>query len=319
MMQEFFYLLGQNLRQKTPATLGVLTGLLAVGFIVGGVIDELFWTGPFVLVVSILVTFWAASRVKQLSWFFGEREQPVSDEDHSATKGKIRADSSDDTAEHASQPSIAEPVELAGALTPREAPVGTSVVSIAPDQAVVRVNSVIHFWCWFAPLALGAGAFLATPLGALIGYQLYKQSVPWHQFEAEAAFYASFWGGTLVFGLFIAAAIWSYFANRPKVKVLITPDAIRYGDILFDRRHAAGLRIGYKSHAAELKANITDDRFGVSRLRLAYGNWGEDLKYMVNSYHADEIVIWLNGIINNVGAPPPKQYDPNKGTKPELL
>ncbi|WP_306129709.1 hypothetical protein [Roseovarius sp. MMSF_3350] len=320
MMQGFLFRLGRNLSQRPLETTGTAAGLVLAGFLLGGLIDGLFRTGPVIFLASFPITFWAASRVKRLAWFYGNEARSSKRDDLSDQKAKAQAALVTETEEPiTSTASEREKESLVGAIEPRTSPVGTSLVSMTEEKAVVRVQSVIHFWCWFAPLTLSVLAFLLMPLGALIGFKVYENSLPWYEFEAEPAIYASIWGSVVMFGLLITAAIWSYFANRPKVEVTITPNTIRYGDALFDRTFAGGLLVGYKSKTAELKANITDDRFGVSRLRLAYGAWGEDLKYMVNSYHANEIVIWLNEIISSVGAPPKRVHDPAAGRKIELL
>lgn len=188
-----------------------------------------------------------------------------------------------------------------------------------PSYADVRVQSVIHFWCWFAPMALCASALVIVPVGAWFGFQIYKSSVPAYYMQAGPALYASLTGAFIALVLCIVAAIWSYFKNRPNVKVEITPEFIRYGDMLFDRQFEDGMTIGYQTGEAELKANITDKKFGVTRLRLRYGSWGEDLKYMVNSYYAAEIVIFLNDVIGGVGAEEETGDNADKGQKTELL
>lgn len=319
MINLFLYRLGQNFKTQPVMTTAVIIGLIIAGFIVGNLIDAIFWIGPAILWISIPATIWAASYVPQLKWFFGRGGAPKPSSNATSTESDSETTlNSDGTLPHV-DPHNSDDNWAAIARVPRKTPVGTWVESVTPEHAIVRVQSVIHFWCWFAPTSLSVLAFLLVPVGGFIGVELYKNSRPNYQFRSVEAFYAGINGAALIFCVFIGLAIWTYFSNRPKVKIEITPDYIRYGDKVFDRLHAGGMRIGYKSDDADLATSITDDRFGVTRLRLVYGRWGEDLKYMVNTYHAEEIVIWLNEVIDQVGAVEPTGDDAGAGRKTELL
>lgn len=319
MINLFLYRLGQNFKTQPLMTTAVIFGLLIAGYIIGYLVDAIIWIGPVILWVSIPATIWAASYLPQLGWFFGRSGAPKS----STSTKPAESDSGTALNSDGTLPQVevhhSDDNWAAIARVPRKTPVGTWVEAVDPEQSIVRVQSVVHFWCWFAPTSLSVLAFLLVPVGGFIGVELYKNSRPNYQFRSDEAFYAGINGAVIIFCICIGLAIWSYFSNRPKVKIEITPDYIRYGDKVFDRQHAGGMRIGYKSSGADLATSITDDRFGVTRLRLAYGRWGEDLKYMVNTYHADEIVIWLNEIIDQVGAVEPTGDDAGVGRKTELL
>ncbi|WP_157946891.1 hypothetical protein [Thalassobius sp. I31.1] len=116
---------------------------------------------------------------------------------------------------------------------------------------------------------------------------------------------------------FVAAV--SYFWTRPWVKIVVTPNTIRYGSRFFHREFHDGMRLGYSTNETDLKNKLLEGSFGTVAMRLTYGRWGEDLPYLVNKYHADEIVIWMNEIINSVGAPIDVRHDPYAGEKSELL
>lgn len=99
----------------------------------------------------------------------------------------------------------------------------------------------------------------------------------------------------------------------------VQPDIVTFGNYRFDRSLSSGLQVGYKSRETEVNQSFVQPKFGVTSLRFTYGSWGEDLKYLVNTYHADEIVIWMNEIINGVGEQTEKRFDPYAGRKIELL
>lgn len=320
MMQVFFHNLGSNLRNKRAVTLRTIGALLLAGVIIGFVIDRIFWTGPIIYAVSIPATLWGASRIPHLEWFFGTRTRKASTPGQDGSTAEtsesvLRADGTHPTVKEAQR---GFDVALL-AIKPRETPVGVTLVSYSKDHAIVRVKSVVHFWCWFAPLAFVLSTLFVVPFGAWISWQSYRSSVEWFDFKAEQAVSASITGGLIAFGLCVAGAIFAFIKNRPDVTVEITPDLIRYGETVFDRKFFGGMTIGYKSDEAEIRTNITDDRFGVTRLRFNYGSWGEDLKYMVNSYYAVEIVIFLNQVINAVGVVEPTGDNANQGKKTELL
>lgn len=127
-------------------------------------------------------------------------------------------------------------------------------------------------------------------------------------------------GVTISVSIPLILAVISYIRTRPWVKIIATKDTILYGSRKFSRLHYGGMRIGYTTKEdGGLKNSFFDLSLGMAAPRLQYGRWGEDLAYLVNGYHANEIVIWLNEIIDSVGAPPPPKYDAYAGRKPELL
>lgn len=201
-------------------------------------------------------------------------------------------------------------------MVPRATPKGTEIYHLSQDRAELRVKSVVRFWGWFAPLLWVALACLGIPVGGFIGFTIVSNSYRATYFDIYAY---PFWGAIIVAGGCLVGAVISYFHFRPWVKAEITPSVIRYGSQYFDRKHFDGMLIGYKSNEADLRSSVIDAKFGVRLIRLGYGPWGEDLNYMVDEYHAAEIVNWMNGIIDSIGAPPPKRYDPYAGSKIELL
>lgn len=192
--------------------------------------------------------------------------------------------------------------------TVRRSPKGTSIGTANRQKAVFHVKSAIRFWHWIAPIIASILSFfiilpLFTVLGAIIG---------------DDSFLGLFFGMLIGVAATIGLAITAHNHFRPWVKVHVTPDEIIYGDTRYDRKHSSGLVLGYEVKSeGDLKNHFFDQSMGLSALRLTYGRWGEDLPYLVNKYHAAEIVIWMNEIIAAVGAPEPAQHDPAQGRKVE--
>jgi hypothetical protein len=105
------------------------------------------------------------------------------------------------------------------------------------------------------------------------------------------------------FWVFLILGIISYICIRkafPWITLIATPQYIKVGKLYFDRGHYGGMRIGYEidTGMALLKNDFHDLGVGLQALRLSYGLWGEDLPFLVNRYHAAEIVIWMSYMIS---------------------
>lgn len=302
----------------------VVLGMIFVAGALLVILAEVLWALNFnapgfpALFISTIVTIFGFRRLPNLQWFWS---------------GTEIARPSDDTAEPM-EPETLQPAEVSQPNTAavqhanstqisnphckpvRSVPQGTILVSRTADQAVLKVKSAIRFWCWFMPTLFVGLAVLSVPLGAAAGFMIYADTPNNYRLDPTQFM---MWGAIIPTGLCLIIAVKAYSSTRPWVLVTITPETIRYGDALFDRDHTNGMQVGYYTDEADLKSSFLMPSFGVQALRLTYGRWGEDLKYMVDKYHASEIVIWMNEIIDGVGAPPPKRYDPYAGQKIELL
>lgn len=246
------------------------------------------------------------SRIPQLSWFWGyDMARVASQKQKASTSSNIK--------------SATERVQdiTAFCLVPRSTPKGTELVYLDENSAHMRVKSAIRFWCYFLPALFTIGAVAGVPLGGYWGFEIYNAQP--NRWNINPTPYV-FWGAVFLSGSFVAAAIYSYFATRPWLGVKVTPSTITYGSMKFDRRYYGGMQIGYSTNeGGDLKNGFFDLSLGMAALRLSYGPWGEDLKYLINKYHSAEIVNWMNGVIASVGAAPPPDYDPYAGRKIELL
>ncbi len=198
----------------------------------------------------------------------------------------------------------------------RKSPVGTRLLDHSNDQAIMTVQTAIRFWCWAAPALCMSTIIVTLPIGIFSGVQ---NSLDRYG-QANVFLGANiFWGCFIALATSASLTYMAYTSTRPNVRVEVTKDMVKFGSYNFDRKFASGLRSGYSSGETELKTSIVQPKFGVAALRFGYGPWGEDLKYMVDAHYVDDICIWMNLIIDSVGAPEPKENDAQEGRKVELL
>lgn len=339
MIQNFFYRLGQNIQNRRQKTFLVIGGLVAAILVSWGLLDALFWIGFFGLIIVAPLVIWGATYIPSLAWFWGKDSMPKAATTASASvngstefKSSRRVEGPAEDGDGLEHVPIPDPASIAtGTPDPVEGtvakrcelvrtnPVGTRIIRKSPDEVILEVKSAVRFWCWAAPAISILAAILAFPVGGWLGFKTYEASTPNWQFNARTAAEISFTTALILCAICLSVAVFSYFSTRRYIRVVITPRTIAYGDRRFDRRFSHGLRVGYSNNDTDLPSSILAPRFGVTLVRLTYGRWGEDLRYMINAYHADEIVIWMNEIIDSVGAPPPPRNDPYAGRKIELL
>jgi hypothetical protein len=210
------------------------------------------------------------------------------------------------------------------AITPRKSPIGTVLIKHTPDLAVMQFQAAIRFWCWVLPTAFLIIAGAALPVGGVWGANAYKkaiESAAWAGGNAPIASLPVYivFGAVFFSGIFIALSVSAYSLTRPRVRVRVDDQLVKFGSYRFDRKYAGGLRIGYSTKEAELRSSFVQPRFGVVELRFSYGRWGENTKYLVDTRHAEELVVWMNEIIESIGAPMIPKNDPFAGRKIELL
>lgn len=172
----------------------------------------------------------------------------------------------------------------------RSSPKGTRLETQTEDTVVLRFRAAIRFW-WMLPyVLLGITAFGSLPLGLFIGTYMNPSgyAAGFNQFFSASLF----WTPVVLLGL----TIFSWYATTPWVTVVANRKHILVGPYYFSRDHYSGVRIGYEIQTTSgiLKNGFDDLSLGLQGIRVGYGPWGEDLPYLVNKYHASEIVLWLN-------------------------
>lgn len=188
----------------------------------------------------------------------------------------------------------------------RSTPKGTVIKRNSKDEFIAEIKCALEFWFWVAPVTIFIIFILLTPFTISMIFS-------WNPT-------IKILGVILLLGS-IGALVFSIVRTRFWVKVIVQKDAIKFGDKTYDRQHFGGMRIGYSIETDDnaLKNDFFDKSMGMSALRLCYGRWGEDLPYLVNKYHAAEIVIWLNEHIDAVGAPAPRENAPSEGRRKQTF
>lgn len=201
----------------------------------------------------------------------------------------------------------------------RPYPRGIYLDKQSPDELVFRLKSIHRRWRFMAIWIFIASLFIVPALGFWLGFDDGTRMRDGYRIPMVRPSF-SFVPTVILIILVIAGMVWAWRKGHPKVQITATADTIKVANLIFDRQHYGGMRIGYNVQGEAVKIGTFDtvmgDHFmGVSGLRISYGRWGEDLDYMVNKYHAAEYVVWMNEQIEAIGRPEPKQHDPAKGRK----
>lgn len=214
---------------------------------------------------------------------------------------------------------------LRGRIKPRPRPVGIRKVMVNPegDQVSFEVKTAVRFW-WAAmpPLVFLASLPVVFVVAPFLGHAMSAR-------DRYGRIETNMIPTVMIVALIIAllALVWSVRSTRPWVRIVATeeevslPRPFNKGIMRFDRQYFYGMRIGYsiQTEAGVLNNRFTDGNFGLSGLRLAYGTWGEDLPYLVNGYHASEIVVWMNLVMGGVNDAAPKAHAPEVGIVEEVF
>ncbi len=204
-----------------------------------------------------------------------------------------------------------------GMQTPREHPRGISLIKHSKDILIFRVKAAHRRLRWLPVGIAVVGLPIAIALGGIGGIN----EGGWVN-GRHINPYFSFWPMIICCLIVLGIAIVLWRELWPDLKFEITPTEIKVANLIYDRKHFGGMRIGYeidsKSEGVKLgfvDAINGDHSLGFTGLRIQYGRWGDDLDYMVNKYHAAEYVVWMNEMIATVGAPEAKEHEPSKGRK----
>jgi hypothetical protein len=196
---------------------------------------------------------------------------------------------------------------------PRLTPKGTMIEAQSDDTVTLRFQAVIRTW-WILPyLMLPITIVGSIPLGLFIGTFM-NPGYPYIGGPVWQGFFNSALWLTPVAMAAANYALWRW--TRPFVRMFANRRYIQVGSKYFERQHYGGMRLGYEiqTTAGVLKNDFHDLAIGLQGIRLSYGPWGEDLPYLVNSYHANEIVLWLNFKIGETAEPatPPVSHSGNR-------
>ncbi|WP_417261452.1 hypothetical protein [Celeribacter sp.] len=324
MFQKFIETFKSNLATSLAKTIGVIAGLILSVLVMWIILNQAFWIGVWGGVLAAILVAAIAYRMPALAWFWGRPVPEKTPEPEEKISTPVAAKTSREDSPETTVSYSDRYRGLFGTMTPRASPVGTQLLKQTHDKAVMEIRAAIRFWCWALPIAMVVAAVIALPFGGIWGAQLYAENYDRAVWKGGASQVASMpvyiiWGALLFAAVFCALAIASYVLTRPKVQVAVSDDIIKFGSYRFDRKYAAGARVGYTSNETNLRSSFLQPRFGVVALRFAYGRWGEDTKYLVDAHHAEDIVIWMNEIIDSIGEDHVARNDPYAGRKIELL
>lgn len=201
-----------------------------------------------------------------------------------------------------------------GYLTPRRRPVGIRNVEYVEKTGAVsfEVKSVVSFWWLVAPIVAMSSSIIIIFFILPIAMAFFRLGAIFPLIVIVACFIAT---------------VLSFTRTRLWVKIESTDREIRIprpfegGTMRFDRKYFGGVRLGYsiQTESGALKEHFSDGNFGLQALRIEYGPWGEDLPYLVNGYHATEIVLWMNMVMRATISEPPKAHAPDVGIVEEVF
>ena len=104
-------------------------------------------------------------------------------------------------------------------------------------------------------------------------------------------------------------------AVYPRIRIRADEKGITVHDRVYSWDKAQGFRLGYSLGGVERE----DTQWRYSGLRMAYGNWGDDLPYMVRHYYAPAYIVFLNGLLENIAPRGPADDAAETGIKPVLF
>jgi hypothetical protein len=180
----------------------------------------------------------------------------------------------------------------------REHPKGTKLIGQAQGYVHLQFKAALRFWWKFYYLML-AGCVAATFFGAFVGFAVSMSNASNLARRGVFADPGSFevWVGAIIgFVITLIPTIYVYRWTHPWVDVYAQSTSIKVATFNFDRKYYGGFRVGYElqTTVGMLKNDFHDIDLGLQGLRFCYGQWGEDLPYLVSKYHANEIVMWIN-------------------------
>lgn len=205
-----------------------------------------------------------------------------------------------------------------GFAVPRAFPKGTQIDEISVDVMRLSLPAARKWWVWL-PFATPTALLLLVviPLGGYWG-------IIEGSYNNSGRYTAGYWTplpaiGLLIVTFFITYSIWKWVF--PRLTFTIRSDSITVNGTKYKPELSNGLRVGYKiegkADALSDGASISPEGRGVGfkSLRYSYGQWGEDLPFAVNAYHAVEYVNWINQMTKQFNAPKPKENAPEQGRK----
>jgi hypothetical protein len=180
----------------------------------------------------------------------------------------------------------------------RQHPKGTKLIIQGRNDVHLQFKAAVRFWWkfYYVMLAVCVGA---TFFGGLVGFGVAMSnlsSMARRGVFTDPGSIEIYIGAIIGFVIAVIPTIYVYRWTHPWVDVHADSKSIKVATFRFDRRYYGGFRVGYElqTTVGMLKNDFHDIDLGLQGLRFCYGQWGEDLPYLVSKYHANEIVMWIN-------------------------
>lgn len=175
----------------------------------------------------------------------------------------------------------------------RAYPKGIFPHKLTPELADFSIQTHIYQrWYWYlvaTPPLVILGFYAGIAASAAVG-------IATADYGSDSGF--NWIGGLIVFAIFLAPIRFLFTIYNPKIRVNVTDEYMIIGDKKYHRKYITNLRIGYD---VQDQGDTRISKGSMSKLWLGYGQWGEDLPYMVPKYKAVLYLSWIKQAIEQVG------------------
>lgn len=330
-IKDFFKVVKVNFDRNPRLTLGAIIGHIVLIVLIEHFVFRLVYLTGVSVTLTIAGVLFASIKLPFMKWFWQGYAPRMKVTEPQAPKAKpVKKPKAEkvevETEVVAKKPvpektmkSNVEDLKIRG-VQPRETPIGTRLSSSeSTGDVVMYVKVAIYLWSWALPAAFGAFAIPAGIFGAFQGGMMFDPS-EWERGYETVGFMIHLGNGALIgFGLFVGLAILSFYITRPEIAVRVSRKTVTIGTEVYDRRLFGGFAPGLSSDEFSPNRNPLSRDMGAVVLKARYGRWGAMTKYLVDGQHANDIIIWMNDIIESTNASEEMPYDPFVGKKIELL
>ena len=101
---------------------------------------------------------------------------------------------------------------------------------------------------------------------------------------------------SVTFVLLLLATYGLFRLAFPRICIRADADGVQVGDLFFRWEKVEGFRMGYSIGGVVRHAN----QYPFHGVRMAYGNYGEDLPYLFSSYYVAIYVVILNEMLASI-------------------
>lgn len=179
---------------------------------------------------------------------------------------------------------------------------------------VATIPTVRRSWWVVGLLGIAALWFTFVPIGIGWGFVdgFYDNRGRW-----SAGYYNPI-PLLIAIGVLVAVSYVILRAIFPRIKITADRSEIRVGKFRYDWNTAAGMRVGYSIGGVERSSEQGFLWFKYTGMRMAYGQWGHDLPYMVSNYYSVAYAAWINQLLETVELNTETVNNPAAGIKQEL-